>query len=35
MSTTHYGDQIILLKPFIPDTIDERITNSILLSRNQ
>lgn len=35
MSTNHYGDQIILLKPFIPDTIDERITNSILLSRNQ
>jgi len=31
---THaYGDQIILLKPFIPDIIDERITNSILQSK--
>jgi DnaJ-class molecular chaperone len=24
-----YGDQIILLKPFIPDTIDEQVINSI------
>jgi len=28
-----FGDQIILLKPFIPSTIDESITNSILQSR--
>ena len=28
-NTTRYGDQIILLKPFIPDTIDEQIINSI------
>jgi DnaJ-class molecular chaperone len=33
LNTSAYGDQIILLKPFIPDTIDERITNSILQSR--
>lgn len=29
-----YGDQIILLKPFIPDTVDERIINTILQTRN-
>jgi DnaJ-class molecular chaperone len=28
-NTTRYGDQIILLKPFIPDTIDEEVINSI------
>lgn len=28
-----YGDQYILLKPFIPDTIDKRITDSILQFR--
>ena len=28
-----FGDQYILLKPFIPDTIDQRITDSILLNR--
>lgn len=30
-----FGDQFILLKPYIPDTIDSRITDSILQSRNQ
>ena len=30
-----YGDQIIMLKPFIPDTIDEQIVNSILQSQNK
>lgn len=30
----HYGDQIILLKPFIPDNIDSAIIDSILRSRN-
>lgn len=33
--TSAYGDQIILLKPFIPDNIDSRITDSILLSKTQ
>jgi DnaJ-class molecular chaperone len=33
--TIAYGDQILLLKPFIPDTIDSRITDSILLSKAQ
>jgi curved DNA-binding protein len=33
--TNQYGDQIILLKPFIPDNIDSRITDSILLSRTK
>jgi len=28
-NTNGYGDQIILLKPFIPDTIDEEVINSI------
>ena len=28
-NTTRYGDQIILLKPFIPDTIDEQVIDSI------
>lgn len=28
-----FGDQYILIKPFIPDTIDSQITNSILQSR--
>ena len=28
-NTTRYGDQIILLKSFIPDTIDEQVINSI------
>lgn len=30
-----YGDQIILLKPIMPDTIDEAITNSITQSLNK
>jgi DnaJ-class molecular chaperone len=33
--TNIFGDQIILLKPFIPDNIDSRITDSILLSKAQ
>lgn len=33
--TSAYGDQIILLKPFIPDIIDERIINSITQSKTQ
>ena len=33
--TNAYGDQIILLKPFIPDNIDIRITDSILQSKSQ
>jgi DnaJ-class molecular chaperone len=31
--TTQYGDQIILLKPFVPDIIDAEITESILRSK--
>lgn len=31
--TGYYGDQLILLKPIIPDTIDEDIIQSILRSR--
>jgi DnaJ-class molecular chaperone len=30
LNTNAYGDQIILIKPFIPDTIDEEIANVIL-----
>ena len=33
--TNAFGDQIILLKPFIPDNIDSRITDSILQSKPQ
>jgi DnaJ-class molecular chaperone len=33
--TNAFGDQIILLKPFIPDNIDSRITDSILQSKSQ
>ena len=33
--TNAFGDQIILLKPFIPDNIDSRITDSILQSKTQ
>jgi len=33
--STIYGDQIILLKPFIPDTIDDDITQSILRSKSK
>ena len=32
--TDRYGDQIILIKPYIPDNIDPSITESILRSRN-
>jgi len=32
--TNACGDQIILLKPFIPDNIDSRITDSILQSKS-
>ena len=34
-NTTTFGDQIILLKPFIPDTIDEEITQSILRAKSR
>lgn len=30
-----FGDQIILLRPFVPDTIDDEITQSILKSKNK
>jgi DnaJ-class molecular chaperone len=33
--TNQYGDQIILLKPYIPDIIDESIIDSILQSKNK
>jgi curved DNA-binding protein len=33
--TIMYGDQIILLKPFIPDTIDSEITDSIMRSKSK
>ena len=33
VNSNRYGDQIILLKPFIPDTIDQRIVDSILASK--
>jgi curved DNA-binding protein len=33
--TNQYGDQIILLKPFVPDMIDEQIVSSILQSKNK
>lgn len=33
--TTAYGDQIILLKAYIPDIIDSRITDSILLTKTK
>lgn len=34
-NSDQYGDQIILLKPFIPDIIDASITDSILRSKNR
>jgi DnaJ-class molecular chaperone len=34
-NSSQFGDQLILLKPFIPDRIDSRITDSILQSRTQ
>jgi curved DNA-binding protein len=33
--TNVYGDQILLLKPYIPDTIDDEITQSILRSKSK
>ena len=30
-----FGDQILLLKPFVPDTIDDEITQSILRSKSK
>jgi DnaJ-class molecular chaperone len=33
-NTDQYGDQILLLKPFIPDKIDNRIIDSISMYRN-
>jgi DnaJ-class molecular chaperone len=33
--TSRYGDQIILIKPFIPDNIDDEITQSILRSKKK
>lgn len=35
MNTNLHGDQIILLKPFIPDNISDEITESILRSTNR
>lgn len=34
-SNNQYGDQIILLKPFIPDTIEQSIIDSIVQSKNK
>lgn len=34
-NTNLYGDQIILIKPFVPDRIDTAIKNSILQSKNK
>ena len=33
--TERYGDQILLLKPFVPDTIDDEIVQSILRSKTK
>lgn len=33
--TSQYGDQILLLKPYIPDIIDDEITQSILRSKSK
>lgn len=33
--TSQYGDQILLFKPYIPDTIDNDITQSILRSKSK
>jgi curved DNA-binding protein len=35
MNTAAYGDQYILLKPYIPDNIDDVIIDSILRTRNK
>ena len=34
-NTSAFGDQIILLKPFIPDIIDEQVINSILQQKTK
>ena len=34
-NTNQYGDQYLLLKPFVPDIIDEEIIDSILRSRSK
>lgn len=34
-SNNNYGDQIILIKPFIPDIIDESIIDSIVKAKNK
>jgi DnaJ-class molecular chaperone len=34
-STSIYGDQIILIKPIIPDTIDSEITDSIIRAKSK
>lgn len=33
--TSQFGDQILLLKPYMPDTIDDEITQSILRSKSK
>ena len=35
MNSSHYGDQIILIKPIIPDIIDSDITDSIMRSKSK
>ena len=35
LNTDEYGDQIILLKPYIPDNIDQSIIDSINLLKDQ
>jgi DnaJ-class molecular chaperone len=35
INSNSYGDQILLLKPFIPDTIDEKIVDIILQTKNK
>lgn len=35
MNSNSYGDQYILLKPYIPDNIDDAIIDSILRTRNK
>jgi DnaJ-class molecular chaperone len=35
LNTDEYGDQIILLKPYIPDNIDQSIIDSINLIKDQ
>jgi len=35
INTSHFGDQYILLKPYIPDNIDQEIIDSILRNRSK